>query len=57
MVFNCPSTPAFNIIETVFADMKYNIRKKNETTSDGLIKRAREFLYSVNEKYMKKKIA
>jgi len=37
--------------------MKYHIRKKNETTSNGLVKRAREFLYSVDEKYMKKKIA
>ena len=33
VIFNCPNTPAFNIIETVFADMKYHIRKDNETTS------------------------
>ncbi len=31
IIFNCPNTPAFNIIETVFADLKYQLRKKNYT--------------------------
>lgn len=28
-IFNCRCTPAFNIIETVFADMKFHIRRAN----------------------------
>jgi len=44
VIFNCPNTPAFNIIETVFADMKYHIRKKNKNNSKDLVESAREFL-------------
>ena len=57
VIFNCPNTPAFNVIETVFGDMKYYIRKKNEKSPDGLVKRAREFLNTCDEEYMKKKIS
>ena len=28
VMFNCPNTPPFNIIENVFADLKFNLRKK-----------------------------
>ena len=49
VIFNCPNIPAFNVIETVFGDMKYHIRKKNETTSEGLVDRARTFLNSCDK--------
>ena len=56
-MFNCPTTPAFNIIETVFADMKYDIRKKNYTESQDLIQGARNFLNTLDKNYMKKRLA
>ena len=56
-MFNCPNTPSFNIIETVFADMKFQIRKKNYTESQDLIKEAKLFLSNLDRNYMKKKMA
>ena len=56
IIFNCPNTPAFNVIETVFGDMKYHIRKKNQNTSKELVESAREFLRTCDKKYMKKKL-
>ena len=44
IMFNCPNTPPFNVIENVFADVKFNLRKKNYTKSDDLIQETREFL-------------
>ena len=43
-MFNCPNTPPFNIIENVFADLKFNLRKKNHTNTDDLIREVRIFL-------------
>ena len=43
IIFNCPNTPPFNVIENVFADLKYNLRRKNLTKSDDLIQEARIF--------------
>ena len=55
--FNCACTPCFNIIETVFCDLKCFIRKKNKTKSHELIDAARDFLNNcVNHKFMLKKI-
>ena len=34
IIFNCAGTPAFNVIESVFCDMKFSIRKSNKKTSD-----------------------
>ena len=36
-IFNCKCTPAFNIIETVFADMKFDIRRANVSKQEELI--------------------
>ena len=44
MLFNAPNTPAFNIIETVFCDMKDFIRRKNKKSSRELVEEARNFL-------------
>ena len=57
IIFNCPNTPAFNVIETVFCDMKYTIRGKNETESKDLVQEAKEFLGGLDKKYMKKKMS
>ena len=56
VIFNCACTPCFNIIETVFCDMKYHIRKMNRTTSRELIEESRVFLNRVDNEYMFKKI-
>ena len=56
-MFNCPNTPPFNIIENVFADLKFNLRKKNLTNSDDLVKEARLFLSKLDTNYMKKKMS
>ena len=37
VIFNCPNTPSFNIIENVFADLKFQLRKKNLTKSEDLV--------------------
>ena len=29
VIFNCPCTPAYNIIETVFCDAKHHVRGTN----------------------------
>ena len=57
IIFNCPNTPAFNIIETVFADMKFQLRKKNYTQSKDLVNEAKNFLGNIDKDYMKKKMA
>ena len=56
IMFNCPNTPPFNVIENVFADLKYNLRRKNLTKSDDLIQEARIFLKKLDSKYMKTKM-
>ena len=56
VLFNCACTPCFNIIETVFCDMKYHIRKMNKTTSRELVEEARSFLNRIDNVYMLKKI-
>ena len=56
IIFNCPSTPAYNVVESVFCDMKFGIRKSNKKTSDELVQAAREFLITVDENYMRPKI-
>ena len=55
-IFNCKCTPAFNIIETVFADMKFSIRRQNVKTSDELLYEARKFLKNLNPNHMMNKI-
>ena len=55
VIFNTACTPAFNIIECVFADMKFYIRRRNRYDSDGLIEEAKKFLSTINEEYMTKK--
>ena len=37
IIFNCPSTPAYNVIESVFGDMKFSIRRSNKKTGVELI--------------------
>ena len=37
IIFNCPNTPALNIVELVFADLKYSVRKENKSVSKDLI--------------------
>ena len=54
-MFNCPNTPPFNIIENVFADLKFNLRTKNYTNKHDLIQQARIFLSKLDVNYMKKK--
>ena len=44
IIFNCACTPCFNIIETVFGDLKFHIRKKNLFTSDQIVEESRKFL-------------
>ena len=56
IIFNSPSTPAYNVVESVFADMKFGIRRSNKKTSDELVHSAREFLLSVDFNYMRGKI-
>ena len=57
VIFNCPTTPSFNIIETVFADLKFQIREKNYIESKDLINEARKFLNTLDRIHMKKKMA
>ncbi len=53
VVFNCPCTPAFNLIETVFCDLKCYLRRKNLNTAQGLIDESRIFLNNnVNEEFI-----
>ena len=57
MIYNCACTPCFNIIETVFCDMKFYIRSRNKNTARELIEEARFFLNNnINSEYMFKKI-
>ena len=55
MLFNVPNTPAFNIIEYLFGDLKREVRSKNKDKASLLIDEARHFLRNdVNEAYIKK---
>ena len=56
-MFKCPNTPPFNIIENVFADLKFQLRKKNLTKSEDLVQEARLFLSTLDTNYMKKKMS
>ena len=56
IMFNCPNTPPFNIIENVFADLKFQLRKKNLTKSEDLVQEARLFLSTLDTNYMKKRM-
>ena len=57
-MFNAACTPAFNIIETVFCDLKFFIRRKNKINSKGLVEEARNFLSTkVNRDFIMKKKA
>ena len=56
-LMNCPKTPAFNIIETVFCDAKRYVRSKNVDEPEKLIAEFRNFLKEkVNEKCMEKRM-
>ena len=55
-VFNCKCTPAFNIIETVFADMKFDIRRANVNSTEGLIEEALRSLKKMDKRYMMGKL-
>ena len=57
VIFNCPNTPPFNIIENVFADLKFQLRKKNLTKSEDLVQEARLFLRKLDTNYMKSKMS
>ena len=48
VMFNCPNTPPFNIIENVFADLKFNLRKRNYTNRDDLIKNEQSEIDIIN---------
>jgi len=56
VIFNCPNTPPFNIIENVFADLKFHLRKKNLTKREDLVHEARLFLSTLDTNYMKKRM-
>ena len=57
ILFNCACTPAFNIIENVFCDMKFHIRRKNKKSAEDIIQEARNFLRSeITPNYMMKKM-
>ena len=56
VLFNVPNTPAFNIIETVFCDLKKVLRNKNKSTAKELVEEAIHFLRNnVTEEYIKTK--
>ena len=57
MLFNTPNTPAFNIIETLFCDLKRVLRSKNKDSTSALIEEARHFLTNkVDEEYIRLKL-
>ena len=57
VVYNVPNTPAYNIIETLFGDLKKYVRNKNRTNSKELIIEARNFLRNtVTSEYVKRKL-
>ena len=57
IIFNCKSTPAYNVVESVFCDMKFNVRKENKKSGDELVQSARKFLQNtVNFNYKQGKI-
>ena len=37
IIFNTSCTPAYNVVESVFCDMKFGVRKSNKKTSDQLV--------------------
>ena len=49
ILFNCPNSPALNIVELVFADLKYSIRKENKSNTQDILKAAIDFFHQLNE--------
>ena len=56
VIFNCACTPAFNLIENVFCDMKFHVRRANQNSAEGLILATRKFLKTIDSNYIESKI-
>ena len=55
--FNCKSTPAFNVIETVFGSLKFSLRAKNCKELEALLTESRFFLdHQVSEDLISSKL-
>ena len=55
--FNVANSPALNVVELVFADLKYHLRSSNKNTMHELLAETLIFLKKVNISYMFNKIA
>ena len=55
VIFNVPTSPALNVIELIFADLKFYLRKKNKFTSNELVQEVINFLNQLEESLISKK--
>ena len=55
-IFNVANSPALNLIELVFADLKECMRSKNRKNQEELLRECIKFLNNIDENYIKSKI-